>query len=210
MIVTLIGYLASLLLALSLIVSNDLKFRWFNLFGCIAFIIYGVMIGAFPVILTNAMLLLINLFYLVRIYRSKETFDLVAIAPDSELVARFVQFYQKDLATYFPHFSLAANPNQVCFLVLRNMTLANLFIAEKTGNGEATVLLDYTTPRSRDYKAAGFIINGERNRLLSAGIERLIYKGEVTAKHTSFLKKMGFGQELRGGGTVYSKSLVSN
>src|SRR5688572_17319812 len=56
------GYLASLLLALSLMVNNDLRFRWLNSGGCVAFIIYGVLINAIPIILTNTGLLLINLY----------------------------------------------------------------------------------------------------------------------------------------------------
>jgi len=55
-----IGYLASILLAISLLVNNDLKFRWLNSFGCLSFIIYGLMIHAFPIILTNVILLVIN------------------------------------------------------------------------------------------------------------------------------------------------------
>ena len=54
------GYLASILLAISLMVNNDLKFRWLNTFGCLSFILYGIFIQAMPVILTNSLLLLIN------------------------------------------------------------------------------------------------------------------------------------------------------
>jgi hypothetical protein len=66
------GYLASLLLALGLMVNNDLRFRWLNTGGNIAFITYGTIINAIPVILTNVILLCINVFYLYRIYNRKE------------------------------------------------------------------------------------------------------------------------------------------
>ena len=65
------GYLASLLLALSLLVTNDLRFRWLNTGGCLAFIVYGVLIGAFPIILTNGILFFINTVTLFKIYNKK-------------------------------------------------------------------------------------------------------------------------------------------
>ena len=37
LIVPVIGYAASILLAISLLMSNDLKFRWLNTWGCISF-----------------------------------------------------------------------------------------------------------------------------------------------------------------------------
>jgi hypothetical protein len=205
---TLIGYLASLLLALSLIVTNELRFRWFNLFGCIAFIVYGVLIGAFPVLLTNAMLLLINLFYLLKIYRATEAFDLVAIEPDSEIVARFLSFYRKDIISFFPQFDPGAVTAPVCFIVLRNMAIANLFMADKKEQGIAEVLLDYTTPKYRDYKAATYIFERERQRLQAAGIDELIYTQPVHARHAAFLHKTGFKKAQVAGQTRYIKALA--
>src|SRR5437763_16495185 len=100
------GYLASALLALSLLVNNDFKFRWLNMFGCLAFILYGVLIHAFPIILTNTLLLCINVFYLVKIYRTKEDFDLVEFDVDDKIIEKFLAYYAKDIHDYFPEFHL--------------------------------------------------------------------------------------------------------
>ena len=42
------------------------KLRIINLFGCGAFILYGIMNHVLPVIITNSAILLINLFYLFK------------------------------------------------------------------------------------------------------------------------------------------------
>lgn len=68
------GYLASLLPAFSLIVTNGLRFRWLNTGGCLAFIVSGILINAFPVILTNAILFFIHVVAVVKIYCRKEKF----------------------------------------------------------------------------------------------------------------------------------------
>ena len=98
------GYLASLFLAIGLIINNDLKFRWLNTGGTIAFIIYGVLLHALPVVLTNSILLTINLFYLYKIYNRKELFELLEFNSGGIFVDRFLSFYKTHIADYFPGF----------------------------------------------------------------------------------------------------------
>ncbi len=66
-----LGYLASVLLIASLMMSDVVKLRWFNLAGCITFTAYGVMIEAWPVAVTNAILTLINVYHLFKMARAK-------------------------------------------------------------------------------------------------------------------------------------------
>lgn len=87
------GYLASLLLIIALLVSNNLKFRWFNTMGNIIFIVYAIVIAAIPILLTSGILLCINLFYLIKIYRKEENFDLIEFKGDEKLVHKFLEFY---------------------------------------------------------------------------------------------------------------------
>ena len=113
------GYMASVLLAISLMVSNELPFRWLNTLGCMAFIVYGILIGALPVILTNGLLLLINAFYLLKIYRTSEKFDLLEFEPGATLVNKFLTFYEADIHVYFPAFKEIQPINTIRFVVLR-------------------------------------------------------------------------------------------
>ena len=196
LVIQLTGYFASLLLALSLIVTNDLRFRWLNTGGCLAFIIYGILIHAFPIILTNGILFFINVVALVKIYRKKEDFDLLEFSPGAALVHKFLRFYEADIKTYFPHFQLEEGPNQVCFMVLRDMNLANVFVATLTSDGTAFVQFNYTIPKYRDYKVGRFIFEKERDYLPSKGIRKLVYTEVVNKGHREFLDRMGFQPEI--------------
>ena len=196
LVIQLTGYLASLLLGLSLIVTNDLRFRWFNTGGCLAFIIYGVFIHAFPVILTNGVLFFINVVALVKIYRKKEAFDLLEFEPDAPLVHKFLRFYEADIKTYFPHFRLEEKPSQVCFMVLRDMNLANVFVATLATDGTAVVQFNYTIPKYRDYKVGRFIFEKEKDYLPSKGIIKLVYTEVLNKGHREFLDRMGFRPEV--------------
>jgi hypothetical protein len=61
-----IGYLASFLILVSFLMKDMKKLRIINLFGCGAFIIYGVLNHAMPIVITNSAIVLINLYYLLK------------------------------------------------------------------------------------------------------------------------------------------------
>nr|WP_306287493.1 YgjV family protein [Pseudoalteromonas sp. WY3] len=67
-----LGYIASALLVVSLTMTDVVKLRWYNLFGCIAFTIYGLAIGAVPVAFTNGLLAFVNAYHIIKLYRNKQ------------------------------------------------------------------------------------------------------------------------------------------
>lgn len=186
------GYLASLLLIVALLVNNDLKFRWYNLLGNVSFITYGILLTAVPVLITNAILLVINIFYLVKVYSKKENFDLIEFVGDETLVYKFLHFYQKDIQFIFSTFNQSALKGNLNFVVLRDIVIANMFSASLQQNGDAIVLINYTLLKYRDYKVGKFIFEKEKDFLQSKGVKRIVYKKVDNKKHEQFLKVMGF------------------
>ena len=59
-----VGYLASILIAISMLMKDMVKLRFINLVGCILFAIYGFTIGAYPVAIINVFITFINIYYL--------------------------------------------------------------------------------------------------------------------------------------------------
>ena len=72
--IELIGYVASALIAFSMMLSSILRLRVINLAGALAFTVYGILIGAIPVALLNGLIVLVNAHYLLRMLRAKEIF----------------------------------------------------------------------------------------------------------------------------------------
>ena len=206
-IASLLGYTASLLLAISLLVTNDLKFRWLNTMGCISFIIYGALIHAFPIILTNTILLVINLFYLRKIYKRHENFDILAFSSGDPLINKFLAFFRKDIDTYFPDYDGKEVKNQVSFVVLRDMVIANIFVASLMEDGTGLVKINYTIPKYRDYKVGKFLFEKEKQFLVSHGIHRLVYTHVHNKQHETYLLKMGFTREELSGQIYYYKKI---
>ena len=58
-----IGYAGSVLVAVSLMMSNIVRLRWINLFGAATFSAYGLLINAYPVFALNGFIVLVDLYY---------------------------------------------------------------------------------------------------------------------------------------------------
>lgn len=201
------GYLASLLLAIGLLVSSDLKFRLLNTGGNIAFIIYGVVLGAMPVILTNSILLTINAFYLYKIYTRKEHFELLEFNSGGVMIDRFLSFYQKDISIYFPAFKKEQLEGSLNFVVLRDLVIANIFSAKLGDDGTGEVILNYTVAKYRDYKVGRFIFDTENKYLLSKGVKTLYYTSVANKRHQNFLNVIGFSMQELNGHSYMSKKI---
>ncbi len=68
-----IGYLASVILMISFLMKNINTLRIINSIGALFFILYGFMLAtSWPVIITNAFILGVNVYYLTKFYRQKK------------------------------------------------------------------------------------------------------------------------------------------
>ena len=66
-----VGYLASVVLMISFLMKNINTLRIINSIGACLFIIYGIMlVTSWPIIITNAFILGVNIYYLLKHYRA--------------------------------------------------------------------------------------------------------------------------------------------
>ncbi|HQE34883.1 uroporphyrinogen decarboxylase [Flavobacterium alvei] len=66
-----VGYLASLVLMISFLMKNINTLRIVNSTGCLLFVIYGFMLAtSWPIIISNAFILGVNIFYLTKHFRA--------------------------------------------------------------------------------------------------------------------------------------------
>ena len=192
-----VGYIASIFLALSLIVNGAVKFRTLNMIGQIIFIVYGVLIHANPIIIANAVLLCINIYQLIRLYQSKEQFQYVPIQQHDKIVAQFLNFYATDIETFFTNFQYQLTLQQhISFVVLRDAAIANIFIATIDFSGNATVQINYTVPIYRDYKVGRFIFEQEKKYLVANNVKQVVYTEVTNKSHLQFLQIMGFSIDV--------------
>jgi len=65
--VELIGYAASAFVLLSFFMKKMILLRIINVIGCALFVLYGVLLWSFPIILTNVAIVIVNTYFVVRI-----------------------------------------------------------------------------------------------------------------------------------------------
>ncbi|EDQ02654.1 YgjV family protein [Shewanella benthica] len=69
--IEIIGYFASVMVAISLMMKDIIWLRCLNFAGCSLFVVYGIYISAWPVAGMNAFVACINIYHLIKIYRAK-------------------------------------------------------------------------------------------------------------------------------------------
>lgn len=199
-----IGYFASATIAVSMMMSSILKFRWINLVGAITFSTYGFLIGALPVGFLNAFIALVDIYYLYTIYSKKEVFEILEVRADNRYLLRFLQFHEKDIQHFFPGFTYQPELNTISFFVLRNMAVAGVFLAHRKENHCLSVGLDFVLPEYRDFKNGKYIYLRLRNRFINEGFTKVIAEGR-SEKYSSYLSKLGFEKNQEG---LFEKTLV--
>ena len=74
-------------------------------------------------------MLAINIYFLFKIYHRQEKIELVTFTKDAALIPRFLAFYQKDIEAYFPDFKMEESEDEIKFVVLSDIVVANIFVA---------------------------------------------------------------------------------
>ena len=64
-----LGYMASVFVAISLMMRSVTKLRVINLVGAVLFTAYGLVIAAYPVAVVNGFIVLVNIYYLQQTWR---------------------------------------------------------------------------------------------------------------------------------------------
>ena len=189
--IELIGYVASALIAISMMLSSILRLRLINLAGAAAFAVYGVFIHAPPVAILNGLIVVVNAYYLLQMLRAKEYFQLLNLRPDSDYLNYFLGFYAEDIRRIFPEFAHRPDANQTALFILRDCTPAGVFIAEEHPGGVLHVVLDYAIPRYRDFKIGHFLFVEQANFFRQRGITEIVVLPH-TADFGAYLMKVGF------------------
>lgn len=186
-----IGYVASALVAISLMMTSILRLRIINLVGAVFFTLYGLLIGSIPVAAVNVFIVGINLYYLYRIFGTKEYFRLLEVDNHSKYLRYFLTFHQDEIRRFLPSFAYRPTREQLTFFVLRDLVPAGLFIGEREGEDTLRVILDFVIPGYRDFKIGSFVFSEQAEFFRRRGIERIISDGG-TKEHAQYLRRMGF------------------
>ncbi|MCK9207447.1 MAG: hypothetical protein M0P66_10080 [Salinivirgaceae bacterium] len=197
-----VGYAASVLVLVSMLMSSILRLRIVNLVGSALFSAYGFLIGALPVGLLNLFVVFANIYHLYKMFGAEESFTTLEIRRDNRYLLKFLDFYKKDIQKYFPKFEYNNSINSYTYMFLRNMAVAGVFLARDYGNKRLYIGLDYVIPQYRDFKLGKFIYKDKIRFFKEQGYTMLCTIPQ-SAHHARYLEKMGFHKETLEGNEYF-------
>ncbi len=196
-----IGYTGSALVLVSFLMVSVVKLRIVNSIGSIIFTIYAFIIHSYPTAIMNLCLVLINIYYLVKMSNTGDNareYDLVKASGDDPMLRYTIDRQKEDIEKFFPGTALDFEDANIAYLVCHKGAPAGVFIGNKKDDGVIDILLDYCIPEYRDFSIGQYLFTQLKNE----GITSLTFSGP-DSNHRDYLEKNGFTKS----GNCYLKVL---
>lgn len=190
-ILQLVGYFSTLLILISFLMTSVVKLRLVNLVGSAIFVVFAFMTKSYPTAIMNVGLCIINIYFLIRLVRSKQLTTMLPIELDNAYLKSFLDLYREDIRTYFPDFNVDAPGADTAYFVYYDMNPVGLTMGSRMPDGTLDVKLDYTTPKYRDSSVGRFLYP---HLLGEEGFTALEFRN-ASEKHEKYLQKVGFRKE---------------
>ena len=148
-----VGYVGSVLVAVSLAMSDILKLRLINLVGSAIFTVYGVLVHAYPVAMVNGCIVVMNIWHLMHMARDRDFFEVLPVpSAQGAYLHRFLQYHRDEITLLAPDFDLAKLDHPQVLFILRNLEPAGLVVWTDRGDGTVRVDLDFAAPEFRNLR----------------------------------------------------------
>jgi hypothetical protein len=155
-----LGWGGSALLVFSLLQARVLRFRTLNLLACLILLVFNALIGVWPMVGMNLVLAAINVWFIVRLVRQQHdetVFEAVEVAPGDEYLRHVLRVHGADILRFQPDFLWdPADEAGHAFVVVTGDETVGVVLLRAHGT-EARVVLDYVTPRFRDFSPGEFV-----------------------------------------------------
>lgn len=189
--VEIVGYIGSALVAVSLTMSSIWKLRWINMAGAVFFVLYGLVVKAYPVVAVNAFIVVVDAYYLIEMARKKDFFSLMTVKNKEEaFLKNFLNFYSKDIFQFFPGFNIDDLQQPHCIFILRNLMPVGLFVYV-TKQDTVYINLDYVIPEYRDLRNARYLYKDRAKHFKNQGFRTFRIRTE-SKDLARYLEKLGF------------------
>ncbi len=183
------GYLASVVVLVSLAMRSIAKLRWINLAGSLLFAAYGFLIGSIPTGALNIGIAGINAYFLFKIYSTGEELVLIEANLASPYFRHFWNTNRGEILRLFGDVPLSSDKR--AFYFLRNNITAGILVGHEMDDTDFCIDIDFVTREYRDFKLGRYFIAGGRLATVMPRMHRLRARPS-SAIHRRYLKKLGF------------------
>ena len=171
--------------------GSVVRLRAISLMGSLIFVIYGVLIESVPIMVTNAAIAVLNVWFLRAELGGKRNLGATVVAADDPFLIDFLRYHLPDIHRFQPSFELpAGEPGMLALLLMRDGLPAGALVGSVDG-GELRVGLDYVTKPYRDSQLSQWLYGTGSVVLRKLGVER-VSSEPGTEPHSSYLARNGF------------------
>ena len=193
LVIEIVGYAASALIVVSITQKSIFRLRLLGFVGSIVFLVYSIIIVAYPIAIVNVIAASIHAWYLSKLIgRKDEVFRILHVLPESRYLLDFLEFYRDEIQGHFqPEFVYRPKTGLVTAFILRDMVPAGLLIGEPNDDGTFEVHLDFVIPQYRDFKIGSYVYSRD-SELLTGIAPTCVWAGASNREHAKYLNRMGF------------------
>ncbi|PUA80622.1 GNAT family N-acetyltransferase [Nocardioides currus] len=189
-----LGWGGSALLVYSLLQSRVLRLRVLNLAACLILTVFNWALEVWPMVGMNIVLSAINLWFIVKLMSDRHdeaAFEVLQVRGDDEYLRHVLRVHGADISRFNPEFVHdPAATDQSAFLVTRGDETVGVVLLTAEGD-TAHVLLDYVTPRYRDFSPGEFIWR-KSGMLSENGYRRVVTSPHMVAP---YYDRVGFHRD---------------
>ena len=187
-----LGYsAASIILISMLLVKSQVTFHAINAVGYICLAIFALFSNITPVVYFCSAFVFIDLYKLYILLNFKPHFDILEVNLDEQVLQFYCKTNKTEIDTIFGKNAME-DADKAAF-VFRNNDIAGIIAYSIPKTNTARIVVDFGSPKYRDYAAGRYMFITNTSFWKSQGIEHL----EVYApadSHIHYLEKMGFTQ----------------
>ena len=209
--IQILGYAASLIVFISLMMKSLAKLRVLNAAGSLLFVVFALATDSLPTAFLNMGIVVIDVFYFIRMTRVKDNFEIMTVQKDNEIVRRFYRINKKELDALFGEASFVKSEKIALFF--RNDDIAGLLAYSSVvlpqsdssvPESAAEILIDFVVPKYRDFAVGRHFFVKDISFWKEQGYTCLL-SSVPDKRHIPYLERLGF--ERQNDFTVWKKSL---
>lgn len=187
MIIELIGYIGSIIIVVSMLMTSVIKLRLLNMLGGIIFSVYALMIHSYPTAIMNIVLSIINLVNIHKLMAKEKKYSIVKLNSEDTFLRFFLYQHESDIKIFFPNLEIKRNYDYA-YIVCYQSNPVGIFLGMAGEENSIEIKIDYVTPAFRDCSIGSYLYEYISAR---KGISSLIFK-KPTEEHRKYLLRMGF------------------
>lgn len=192
-----IGWLGSALLIYSVMQARVLRFRVLNLAACVVLTGFNAALEIWPMVAMNVALILINAWHIRALVATRHdtgSYAVLEVGGQDEYLRHVLRVHEADILRFQPDlvWDGAAEKN-AAFIVQRGDETVGVVLL-RLEDRTARVLLDYVTPRYRDFSPGQFVWR-HSGVLAGRGVDRVVTSPTMVG---AYYQRLGFSKRPDG------------